>query len=99
MNGERCRVKLLSLPVSGNAKVVVAGRLMVVVSGASDAYDLAEKGGEPRDALLSFINDSVMGSVFSKLKTPEVVKLDWTPTFTPISISESCRKNRRGHQV
>jgi 3-hydroxyisobutyrate dehydrogenase len=24
-----------------------------------------------------------MGSVFSTYKTPAMVKLDWTPTFTP----------------
>lgn len=45
---------------------------------------LAEKGGVPRHALMDFINDSVMGSLFSGYKTPAIVNLDMTPTFTPI---------------
>ena len=126
--GERA-CAMLSSPVSGNAKVVAAGRLTVVVSGPKEAYDmaepylealgegvtyvgegelarmvkichnvllgvvtqslaeiavLAEKGGVPRHALLEFINNSVMGSIFSTYKTPAMVKLDWTPTFTPL---------------
>jgi 3-hydroxyisobutyrate dehydrogenase len=121
--------EMLSSPVSGNAKVVAAGRLTVVVSGPKDAFEvaepylealgegvtyvgegelarmvkichnvllgvvtqslaeiavLAEKGGVPRHALLEFINNSVMGSIFSTYKTPAMVKLDWTPTFTPM---------------
>ena len=121
--------EMLSSPVSGNAKVVAAGRLTVVVSGPKVSYDmaepylqalgegvtyvgegelarmvkichnvllgvvtqslaeiavLAEKGGVPRHALLEFINNSVMGSIFSTYKTPAMVKLDWTPTFTPV---------------
>ncbi len=120
---------MLSSPVSGNAKVVAAGQLTVVVSGPKAAFDLAEpylealgegvtyvgegelarmvkichnvllgvvtqslaeiavlaeKGGVPRHALLDFINNSVMGSIFSTYKAPAMVKLDWTPTFTPL---------------
>jgi 3-hydroxyisobutyrate dehydrogenase-like beta-hydroxyacid dehydrogenase len=120
---------MLSAPVSGNAKVVTAGRLTLVVSGPSTAFEiakpylealgegvtyvgegelarmvkichnvllgvvtqslaeisvLAEKGGVPRHALLEFINSSVMGSMFSRYKTPAMVNLDWTPTFTPV---------------
>ena len=30
----------------------------------------------------SFLNDSVMGSTFSRYKTPALVNLDFTPTFT-----------------
>jgi len=44
---------------------------------------LAEKGGVPRHAFLDFINKSVMGSLFTKYKSPAFVNLDWTPTFTP----------------
>ncbi len=121
--------EMLSAPVSGNAKVVSAGRLTLVASGPASAFDLvrpylealgegvtyvgegelarmvkichnvllgvvtqclaeitvlAEKGGVPRHALLEFINSSVMGSVFSRYKTPAMVNLDWTPTFTPL---------------
>ena len=121
--------KMLDAPVSGNAKVVSAGRLSFVTSGDRGAYDaalpylealgegvsyvgegelarmvkichniflgvvtqslaeitvLAEKGGVPRHAFLDFINKSVMGSMFSRYKTPGFVNLDLTPTFTPI---------------
>jgi 3-hydroxyisobutyrate dehydrogenase-like beta-hydroxyacid dehydrogenase len=121
--------QMLSAPVSGNAKVVAAGRLTLVVSGPAPAFDivhpylealgegvtyvgegelarmvkichnvllgvvtqslaeitvLAEKGGVPCHALLKFINNSVMGSVFTRYKTPAMVNLDWTPTFTPL---------------
>jgi 3-hydroxyisobutyrate dehydrogenase-like beta-hydroxyacid dehydrogenase len=31
---------------------------------------------------MRFINDSVMGSTFSRYKTPAFVNLDFTPTFT-----------------
>jgi 3-hydroxyisobutyrate dehydrogenase len=45
---------------------------------------LAEKGGVARSAFLEFINNSVVGSRFSRYKTPAFVNLDWTPTFTPL---------------
>jgi 3-hydroxyisobutyrate dehydrogenase len=121
-------IAMLAAPVSGNAKVVTAGLLSVVVSGPEAAFKiaepylsllgrgvsyvgegelarmvkichniflgvvtqslaeitvLAEKGGVPRHAFLDFINKSVMGSLFTKYKTPAFVNLDWTPTFTP----------------
>jgi 3-hydroxyisobutyrate dehydrogenase len=120
---------MLSAPVSGNAKVIKAGRLTIVASGPESAFALAEpyldeigegvtyvgegelarmvkichnmllgvvtqslaeitvlaeKGGVSRHALLDFINDSVMGSMFTRYKSPAFVNLDWTPTFTPI---------------
>jgi 3-hydroxyisobutyrate dehydrogenase-like beta-hydroxyacid dehydrogenase len=120
---------LLAAPVSGNGKVVKAGRLSLVVSGSRAAYDealpylealgegvtyvgegelarivkichnvflgvvtqslaeitvLAEKAGAPRHAFLDFINKSVMGSTFTRYKTPAFVNLDFTPTFTPV---------------
>jgi 3-hydroxyisobutyrate dehydrogenase len=120
---------MLASPVSGNGKVVKAGRLSVVVSGPKPAYDtalpylerlgqgvsyvgegelarmvkichnvflgitiqalvevtvLAEKGGVPRHAFLDFINKSVMGSTFTRYKTPALVNLDFAPTFTPV---------------
>jgi 3-hydroxyisobutyrate dehydrogenase len=43
---------------------------------------LAERGGIARADYLQFINDSVMGSVFSRYKTPAYVNLNFTPTFT-----------------
>jgi len=120
--------QFLCAPVSGNPKVVRAGKLGVVVSGPKAAYDaaapylahfgrgvsyvgdgerarivkichnvylgivaqslaeitiLAEANGVPRHAFLAFINDSVMGSVFSRYKTPAYVNLDFAATFTP----------------
>jgi 3-hydroxyisobutyrate dehydrogenase len=119
---------VLAAPVSGNPKVVAAGRLTIVASGPRDAFDLAEpylrlfgagvtyvgegdrarlvkichnlmlgivaqtlaeivvlaeKGGVSRADLMAFMNDSVMGSMFTRYKTPAYVNLDFTPTFTP----------------
>ena len=120
---------MLAAPVSGNAKVVAAGKLTIVASGPRESFDiakpylealgtgvtyvgedelarmvkichnlllgvvaqslaeitvLAEKGGVARSDFLAFINNSVMGSQFSRYKTPAFVNLDWTPTFTPV---------------
>src|SRR6266581_3066705 len=121
-------VELLSAPVSGNAKVIKAGKLTFVVSGPRAAYDaaapylammgqgssyvgegelarivkichnvflgvvtqslaeitiLAQKAGVPRHAFLDFLNKSVMGSTFTRYKTPAFVNLDLKVTFTP----------------
>jgi len=57
--------------------------LGVVTQCLAEITVLAEKGGVPRHALLDFINNSVMGSVFSRYKSPAFVNLDWKPTFTP----------------
>ena len=120
--------KLLAAPVSGNAKVIKAGKLSFVCSGPRAVFDevspllqliapsasyvgegelarivkichnvflgvviqslceitiLAQKAGVPRHAFLEFINQSVMGSVFSRYKTPALVNLDFKVTFTP----------------
>lgn len=121
--------KYLVAPVSGNGKVVKAGKLTMVVSGPRDVFDevdpilrhiarattyagkddlarlvklahniflgvvtqsmaeitvFAERAGVPRSAFLAFLNDSVMGSAFTRYKTPAFVNLDMTTTFTPI---------------
>jgi 3-hydroxyisobutyrate dehydrogenase-like beta-hydroxyacid dehydrogenase len=125
--GER-GIGLLAAPVSGNAKVIKAGRLSFVCSGPREAFDaalpalrmiapaasyvgegelarivkichnvflgvvtqslaeitvLAQKAGVPRHAFLDFMNQSVMGSTFSRYKTPAFVNLDFKVTFTP----------------
>jgi 3-hydroxyisobutyrate dehydrogenase len=117
----------LAAPVSGNPKVVRAGKLTFAVSGPPEAFELAEpilrclgrgatyvgpgdaarlvkiahnlflgvviqslaeitvlveKSGTSREAFLGFLNESVMGSEFSRYKTPALVNLDFTPTFT-----------------
>ena len=121
-------IEYLAAPVSGNAKVIKAGRLSFVCSGPRKAFDaalpylkmigpaasyvgegelsrivkichnvflgvvtqslaeitvLAQKAGVPRHAFLDFMNQSVMGSTFSRYKTPAFVNLDFKVTFTP----------------
>jgi 3-hydroxyisobutyrate dehydrogenase len=121
-------VEFLAAPVSGNAKVIKAGKLSFVCSGPERSYDealpylkmiapsasyvgegelarivkichnvflgvvtqslaeitvLAQKAGVPRHAFLDFLNQSVMGSVFTRYKTPAFVNLDFKVTFTP----------------
>jgi 3-hydroxyisobutyrate dehydrogenase len=57
--------------------------LGVLTQSLAEITILAEKGGVPRHAFLDFMNNSVLGSVFTKYKSPAFVNLDWTPTFTP----------------
>jgi len=119
----------VAAPVSGNAKVIKAGKLSSVVSGDEAACKkamplvevfaprgvsyvgegelarvckiahnvmlgvvienlieitlLTNKMGVPRHAFLAFLNNSVMGSMFTAYKSPALVNLDWTTTFTP----------------
>lgn len=56
--------------------------LAIVAQSLAEITVLAEKGGVKRSAFLAFLNDSVMGSTFSRYKSPALVNLDWTPTFT-----------------
>jgi 3-hydroxyisobutyrate dehydrogenase-like beta-hydroxyacid dehydrogenase len=58
--------------------------LGVVTQALAEITVLAERGGVSRSAFLEFINSSVMGSTFSRYKTPAFVNLDFTPTFTPV---------------
>ena len=58
--------------------------LGVVTQSMAEITLFAEKAGVPRSAFLAFLNDSVMGSVFTRYKTPAFVNLDMTTTFTPI---------------
>jgi 3-hydroxyisobutyrate dehydrogenase len=125
---EEKQIQYLAAPVSGNAKVIKAGKLTFVVSGPKAAYEkarpyldmmgtgssyvgegelsriakichnvmlgvviqnlceitiLAQKVGMPRHAFLDFLNKSVMGSMFTRYKTPALVNLDFHVTFTP----------------
>lgn len=118
---------VVAAPVSGNPKVVAAGKLTVVASGPQGAFAkvephlqrfgrkvtyvgegdgarlvkichnlmlgivaqsmaeisvLAEASGVSRADLFEFLNDSVMGSTFTRYKTPAYVNTDYTPTFT-----------------
>jgi 3-hydroxyisobutyrate dehydrogenase len=66
--------------------VKIAHNLLLgaVIETVAEITVLAEKGGVPRASFLEFLNSSVMGSTFTRYKTPALVKLDWTPTFTPL---------------
>ena len=121
--------EFVAAPVSGNAKVIKAGKLSAVVSGDETACRtvmplievfaprgvsyvgegelarvckiahnvmlgviienliemtlLTNKMGVPRHAWLAFLNNSAMGSMFTRYKSPALVNLDWTTTFTP----------------
>ncbi len=66
------------------AKICHNLMLGVVTQSLAEITVLAEKGGMTRAAFLEFLNNSVMGSVFTRYKTPAFVHLDYTPTFTPI---------------
>jgi 3-hydroxyisobutyrate dehydrogenase len=57
--------------------------LGVVIENLIEITLLANKMGVPRQAFLSFINNSVMGSMFTAYKSPALVNLDWQTTFTP----------------
>jgi 3-hydroxyisobutyrate dehydrogenase len=126
---EAMGVDYLCAPVSGNAKVAKAGKLLVVASGPKALYEkaqpylaamgrkamwvgegelariwkiahntmfgvviqnlceitvLAEKAGIPRHVFLESINDSVLGSMYTRYKTPMLVNLGFDQvTFTP----------------
>jgi 3-hydroxyisobutyrate dehydrogenase-like beta-hydroxyacid dehydrogenase len=125
---EKKGIQYLAAPVSGNAKVIKAGRLSFVCSGPRKSFQealpylkmvapaasyvgegelsrivkichnvflgvvtqslaeitvLAQKAGVPRHAFLEFMNRSVMGSTFTRYKTPAFVNLDFKVTFTP----------------
>jgi 3-hydroxyisobutyrate dehydrogenase len=57
--------------------------LGVVIQSLAEITVLAQKAGVPRHAFLDFMNRSVLGSVFSRYKTPALVNLDFAVTFTP----------------
>jgi len=122
-------VAYLCAPVSGNAKVAKAGKLLIVCSGPKALYEkaqpylaamgrkamwvgegelariwkiahntmfgvviqnlceitvLAEKAGIPRHVFLESINDSVLGSMYTRYKSPVLTNLTFDQvTFTP----------------
>lgn len=126
---EAMGVAYLCAPVSGNAKVAKAGKLLIVASGPKALYDesepwlaalgrkvmwvgegelarvwkiahntmfgvviqnlceitvMAEKAGIPRHVFLESINDSVVGSMYTRYKTPMLTNLTFDQvTFTP----------------
>jgi 3-hydroxyisobutyrate dehydrogenase-like beta-hydroxyacid dehydrogenase len=54
-----------------------------VIQSLCEITILAQKAGMPRHAFLDFLNKSVMGSMFTRYKTPALVNLDFHLTFTP----------------
>jgi 3-hydroxyisobutyrate dehydrogenase-like beta-hydroxyacid dehydrogenase len=56
--------------------------LGVVAQSMAEITVLAEAAGVKRSDFLEFLNESVMGSTFTRYKTPAYVTLDYTPTFT-----------------
>lgn len=56
--------------------------LGVVAQSLAEVTVLAQKSGISRQALLECLNNSVMGSTFSRYKSPAFVNLDFHPTFT-----------------
>ena len=57
--------------------------LGVVIQNLIEITLLTNKMGIPRHAFLAFLNNGVMGSMFTAYKSPALVNLDWTTTFTP----------------
>ncbi|HZJ51808.1 MAG TPA: NAD(P)-dependent oxidoreductase [Actinomycetota bacterium] len=66
------------------AKICHNLMLGVVAQSMAEITVLAEKGGLKRAAFLEFLNNSVMGSPFTRYKTPAFVNLDYHATFTPV---------------
>ena len=58
--------------------------LGVVIQSLAEITVLAERGGVSRSAFLEFLNESVLGSTFSRYKSPALVNLDFHPTFTSV---------------
>ena len=56
--------------------------LGVVTQSLAEVTVLAQKSGISRQAFLSCLNNSVMGSTFTRYKTPAFVNLDFHPSFT-----------------
>jgi 3-hydroxyisobutyrate dehydrogenase-like beta-hydroxyacid dehydrogenase len=56
--------------------------LGVVTQSLAEVTVLAQKSGISREAFLACLNNSVMGSPFTRYKAPAFVNLDFHPTFT-----------------
>ncbi len=56
--------------------------LGVVTQSLAEVTILAQRSGITREAFLACLNNSVMGSTFTRYKSPAFVNLDFHPTFT-----------------
>jgi 3-hydroxyisobutyrate dehydrogenase-like beta-hydroxyacid dehydrogenase len=68
--------------ISRTVKICHNVFLAVIAQSLAEVTILAQKHGVPRHAFLDFINKSVVGSAFTRYKSPAYVNLDWTPLFT-----------------
>ncbi|MDE0304062.1 MAG: NAD(P)-dependent oxidoreductase [Albidovulum sp.] len=57
--------------------------LSTIIHNLAEVTLLTNKAGVSRAAFLEFINNSVLGSIFTQYKSNALVNLDWTTTFTP----------------
>jgi 3-hydroxyisobutyrate dehydrogenase len=67
-------------------KIAVNLMLYVITENMMEVTLLAQKAGIPRHAFLEFLNGSVIGSTYTRYKTPALVNLDWTTMFHPIGM-------------
>jgi len=56
--------------------------LGILFEGLAEVTLLAQAHGVPRHLFLDVINNSVLGSTFTRYKTPVIANLDYTVTFT-----------------
>ena len=56
--------------------------LGLTVQSLAEVTSLAEKGGTDRAAFLEFLNATVLGSEWVRMRAADLVARDWTPTFT-----------------
>lgn len=64
-------------------KLCTNALLGVTMQSLAEIAVLGDRLGVSRAALLGFVNDSAIGSPFSKYKTPPLVQLDFPTAFTP----------------
>lgn len=72
-------------------KLCVNALLATTMQSLSEITVLAGKSGVARAALLAFLNDSAIGSPFTRYKTPNLVALDFEPTFTAVGQRKDIR--------
>jgi 3-hydroxyisobutyrate dehydrogenase-like beta-hydroxyacid dehydrogenase len=56
--------------------------LGMMVQALVEVISLAEKGGTDRETFLAYLNGTVISSDWVRKRTDDLVKRDWTPTFT-----------------
>ncbi|HEX8977468.1 MAG TPA: NAD(P)-dependent oxidoreductase [Solirubrobacteraceae bacterium] len=56
--------------------------LGLIVQSLSEVTTLAERSGVSRGAFLEFLNSTGLATDWVRKRTPDLLALDWTPTFT-----------------